>query len=525
MNIVYCSFTSKVILKYIEINIKLYFSIYMEKSKIISLLKSFDNNDLKRFSSFLKSEFFNRNKKIIELFNALKINYPDFKSEQIQKEKIYSKLFPKSKFNNQVINNLASDLLKLVKKYLYVTHLISKQYFDNNYFLLMELHDRKLNDLLKGEFNKCINKLNFNELNEDLLFQYCRVLKLQEKILLTDNKNGVELLNNQTLQNKYSFILTSVQLLSNKIKHFSANESHNFKSEYDFIYDFIKDVNFELLVPKLDLINANISTYFLCYYYIYKSLLENNSEYLKKVFFLLNTNDKNISLESLYNIYNQLMNSCMRIASRGYPEVIPILFKIERNFLEKKLYKVGKHLTIYCARNIVWTAIYMKDFVWAEKFINDYKSDFSPSKEENEALFNYLLSIVCFEKGDFSKSLEHISKVNIETRTYSSKLDIKNLLLKIYYELNYIESSLHLVDSYRHFLRNNKHIIPKTYFKFESNFINIMNKLLQIRSNFNKRKDLPLLKATINNLEHPGIPFYGWFLQKIGELEKESTKL
>jgi len=76
----------------------------MENSQLIKLLKTFDTKEIKRFSEFISSPYFNKNKNVIKLYEVVIKAYPDF--EKITRENIFFKLFPGKKYNGNTLRVL-----------------------------------------------------------------------------------------------------------------------------------------------------------------------------------------------------------------------------------------------------------------------------------------------------------------------------------------------------------------------------------------------------------------------------------
>ena len=117
----------------------------MIDSKLIATLKTFTEEEMNSFSKFISSPFFSEGKNSIKLFKELKKFYPAFDAndENFNAEYFYKILFPRGKFNRQVIWNLLSRLEKLAMEFLVQTSLKKKE---KDYFGLLydELIERKL---------------------------------------------------------------------------------------------------------------------------------------------------------------------------------------------------------------------------------------------------------------------------------------------------------------------------------------------------------------------------------------------
>ncbi|MGC8859536.1 MAG: hypothetical protein ACP5P3_10595, partial [Ignavibacteria bacterium] len=86
---------------------------------VITLLKSFSDDELKKFRRFLQSPYFNTGSKVIDLYNLLCKFYPDFKSKLLNKETLYFRLHNgKKKYKDSTMRDLLSELLDLMQKFL-----------------------------------------------------------------------------------------------------------------------------------------------------------------------------------------------------------------------------------------------------------------------------------------------------------------------------------------------------------------------------------------------------------------------
>ena len=74
--------------------------------------------------------------------------------------------------------------------------------------------------------------------------------------------------------------------------------------------------------------------------------------------------------------------------------------------------------------------------------------------EYRENMKNYSYARLYFEKGQFDEALNFLSKVKYDN--FALKYDIRVLMLRIYYELHYTEEALSLIDTFRHFIAENK---------------------------------------------------------------------
>ena len=163
-------------------------------------------------------------------------------------------------------------------------------------------------------------------------------------------------------------------------------------------------------------------------------------------------------------------------------------------------------------RNVLYTALKVKEYEWLEEFINDCSPMLHP--DNRESMKNFSLARLEFERDNFEKALEYASKIQYDSFTY--KLDVKNLLLLTYYELELFDQAESLIQTYRHYVKHNKDFSRAYMVKFK-NFIDIYSGLFKARSTGNT-KDLDLLLKKAESLDI--LPSSAWFKAKIKELQK-----
>jgi len=94
-------------------------------SRLVTLLKVLNSKEMRSLSNFVVSPFFNKKKEVIQLFEHLKRQHPEFK--KLYRSNIYCHLFPEKKHADNLplndkqyaeLRHVMSDLVKLIKQYL-----------------------------------------------------------------------------------------------------------------------------------------------------------------------------------------------------------------------------------------------------------------------------------------------------------------------------------------------------------------------------------------------------------------------
>jgi homoserine dehydrogenase len=124
------------------------------------------------------------------------------------------------------------------------------------------------------------------------------------------------------------------------------------------------------------------------------------------------------------------------------------------------------------------------------------------------ALFNY-------HKRDYSKAIEEASKVKADDLSYKHQL--KSLYLKIYFDMNNYESFYSHVDTYKHFIKFDKHVTQANK-EVLSNYINFTKKLFDIKNN-PEDKDFDFIKLKKEIIDSKSMINKSWLLRKIDEIK------
>lgn len=234
---------------------------------------------------------------------------------------------------------------------------------------------------------------------------------------------------------------------------------------------------------------------------IYKmaDMLSNNLLYTffshLNIYYLLNISGKNEKLNrDLFDNYKFMIEKGLYISE-------------DREFINFSEY-----------RTILLYSLRLKEFDWAEKFINKYKNYHDPLKKEN--IFIYSLALLNFENEDFESSLKMISELKINDMIM--KMDADILLLLIFYEMGYTDNALSLIDSFRHYMLENK-ILSKDVIKNHIDFLKYYRFLLMIKDNGTSNSDFEKIRYEIVN--HNNLRRKSWLLEKLDDSFKTVIKL
>ena len=487
----------------------------MLKSKIIDVLKTFTQEELKNFRNYINSPFHNSNKNVVKLFELIRKHGPGYDSPAIQKEKLFRKLYPSKKYSDIVIRILLSDLLKLSEDFLAYQRYI-KTPLAEEMFLLEELKNRNLDSL----FNKVIKEAEQHldmagGMNDAYFLNRYEIENLKVNYLISKDKqtgSGLALLKKGEYLVDYFLVnvMNIVQELNERA------EVLNEKFSFNLTEEFIMNTSLDKVINYMKTANYSYHPIIEMHYYMYLSSLDHESDlyYLK----FRESVVKNLHLfhnEEKFNLLLALESCCVSRLKTDRVKIYEDLIEVYELMLASNVFSESSkgYMQANLFRNIFYTAVVLKRYEWAEKFVYDYHDHLLP--EQKNDMYNYTKALLNFEKDNFETALEFIGKVNHSFFVF--KFEARVLMMKIYYELRSFEPALSLIDSFSHFLTKNK-IVSDSFrdpFMFFNKYMKILIKISSENKSVDK-KDLEFLKKEIQNSRH----FFSrrWILEKTDEL-------
>lgn len=494
----------------------------MVTSKIITLLKGFNENDISAFREFLLSPYFNKKKKLVSYFEYLVKYHPGYPEEKTNKKAVYKKLFPKSRFNEQVFKNLSSELYHLAKEFLAVERFRSDK-LSTDMDVLKALEERGADALFETEYKQLTKHLDnmpyddtiflkkFNLKDIRLLYLYNR--NMQKEELNTVLEWGDELF-------KFFIINLSRALSSLNIRRVLFNAQFKENVSEVFINDALRS---GVLASSIDFLEKNKVEGWekvqIRYYLALAIMFPENEIYYSKAKELFFAIFSGLSRAHAMLITQALLAVCIRKINQKKSiknhysafEIIEFQF---RNSLHKA--SEDSYITVFTYRNAFMIALALNKIKWLEDFSRKYINEVTPEKREH--LEHHSAAYIEFTKGNFENSLEHLSKITFDQFIY--KLDVRSLSLLNYYEMGYYENVRSLIISFKAFLDTNKFVSPlfkKTY----SRFIEKVKKLVLLTETFEADAYVRLKNDTAEDIN--GF-LAEWFEKKLEEIYRKNNK-
>jgi hypothetical protein len=477
----------------------------MLNSSLIEILRSFNKTEIKEFNDLVCSPYFNKKSAVIKFWNIIREYTPGFNSKEIERENVYKKIFPGKNYNYGTMKNLIYDLSKLAEKFIEL-----KIYNEKTGSQSINLLEGFLGKGLKVFFKKNIKPIENNIEKKKAEADYYK-----NKYLLEISKQSY-LIQQDIFHNNAAIIKSANENLTMGYfaDIFNTNYSllvWQYEHGGDHINDFIKKA---LAYYKSSPVGMDyrVKIYYNAFMLIYDGSASHFYE-LKK---LLEDNIHNLSGEQKYNFFLAMGNFCIKKYNEGSMEFAKHEYETYRFMIDNKIYNANNAAsmggTFY--KNVAIAAVKNSEFKWARSFIEKYKDMLEPEVKENyyfHALIEYNIKLKNFEE-----AVKYISRIKYTDTV--AKLNIKRWEIITSYELEHFEKLRYLIDSTKHFFRNEKKLSHHTKLVL-SNFVSIVSKIMVLNEVKNEKGLTYLdINTLVEELSKTDTSHKEWLLEKINEL-------
>jgi hypothetical protein len=477
----------------------------LKNTKIVTLLSTFSSAEIKKFRDFVNSPYYNKNKNVIRLNEALVKFHPDYDSKLLTEEHIYSKVFGEDKFDYFKIKNISSDLYTLGLEFL--RHVANPTTdFINDYNLIVQLRLRKLFNLHKKlvkSTEESFKKVEYKDspflYNNYLLTMESQIVDLFEK---PSSISGILV----EFESFYEYLIFHLLQYYNLMIHIGKENNVNID---------IKMVG--EIVSYLEKGPASSHPVTLSYQYLILLKIKGKEEYyfkLKENYF---KNFAEMDAASAYRVHMHMFGYCADMYN----------FKGDRRFV-KEGYELYKHS--YLNNRVTSGELLYPDFVnfikvfvragdieLAEKFISDYKHQLPEDQFDNS--INFSKAYIAHFKGDLVKALKYVSMVNFPLAIL--KVQSRIMEVQLNYQLEYYEETRSLIDAFKKTLV--KEVVISGDFKnsilsFLKKTTNLINLIQETNRKTQKLEAKRLSEIIGKQSNHFGVKF--WLEDRIKELIK-----
>jgi len=532
---------------------------------VFEMLSIFQPEELKEFRRFLASPYFNKSKRLIEIYDAIQPfrkkmeqlsvepspqvsskgktgeDAPWYENSKLTHEYLHSKLksnpsngaietrtLPTRFFRDGIIKGNGKSKAAIINVYLSrLEHLAERFLKQKAYdldkqwefvFLLDELVRRNAKKLYGRMIKRMEREVpSYKESDADYFLRMYFLERLKynyaEASGSMKSRNKIESkLNALERGNRFLICHALAEIAKSCNSVFSFFDSFNLQPKSSFIFPMLRRGRFQKMMKQLIDNNVFAKHTFLFEMYLALTIMLANPKRIENYY----------KLKSLVFKYSELMNSDDRHSLYGYlidycvgmrdKKLWSELVELYTVYIQNGYYKysIHKYIELVIWRNMVMLGVRMKNTTWLEEIIRTYSNAVHPQNRRN--LRNFGEAYIHFCKKEFGKSLRFLSKFKIDNLIF--KLDVHNLNLMNHYELAHTDSVISEIDAYSKALKKSN-IGPEVRKKHEG-FLGFFKLIL--RQRLRKKTDLNALLGRINS--SPKVEMQWWLLEKVYELKK-----
>ena len=481
----------------------------MKENKTIKAVSGLSPQELNWFRQFVHSPYFSTHESLWKLIDIIAEAAPKFDENDLRKEKIFKKIFPKEKFNPQKLSDILTYLYRLYEKFL-----IQLEFDDNqteqNILLLAASRKRKNERQFLKEMKRVRDNGFLNGTGEQELLSEYR-LEAESDLYFTakDSRTTDKSIERKTIALDLFYLTAKLKNCCDMLNRQNIVSERFEIRMLDEVKSFVAG-NFPLLerYPAI-----------LIYYQILLTLQDSGREECYSALVeLLEKKSETIQKSELRAMYDYAQNYCIKKINSGNSNYLREIFNLYRSLLDKELLlDENRNLSQWDYKNIVTVGTRLKEYYWCEKFLNDFKEKLPLAERENAFVFN--LATLYYSQKNYEKALKLLQTVEFTDVYYS--LGARSLLLKAYYEANEFEPLYSLFESFRIYLKRNK-LVSEYQYRAHFNLVKMTKRLTDIRlrqgvsRNETIARELEKLKKKIEVT--PEITNLNWLKERVEEL-------
>lgn len=427
----------------------------------VEILKKLDKKELKRFGEFLSSPYFNQSELINKIYDAVKKEYPAFNGKFLESEKMFKKLYPKEDFKATRIQNLYAEFGGLLRKFMGYERIESKK-SDLEIFIAEALTKKDLNEISNKTILKTLNNYDDGILNISNYFVNLHNLFLNyqhnmDSLSLQDTEEYLDVQLSRQKNLIIFFVTSFLEMCLSK----SIN-SRLFDWEKNKIESFLDAINFDKVLEYIGEHSPEyktfIKTVYLIYYYTEHNITE--EQYFELKSGIMEIIDKVLRNDKLFFITRAIqiiLAKLVPIDRKFYREI----FELSKLFCAQNIFpnEVLKNFAIGPFRDMFTVAIILKEYDWAESFVNEYSQYLNEEKRENE--LNYCMGVLSFKRNNFESSLSYFNKLQLQD--IIEKINVRFYYMMNYIELKAYESAIASLNTIRQFYLDRENEIPEMF--------------------------------------------------------------
>lgn len=420
----------------------------MHTVKILTLLRGLSPTLFRKLGKMVRSPFFTTNDNLVSLYKYLQPHYPAFDAPQLEKQRVFQKLFPKHSYSDIKLRNLLREMTKLVEDLLIYQKLESED-FERKKMLAEIYQEQQQIDLFEKTIKHLRAKLQGDPYRDGLFYENAFKLNLlhMEHIQSVDLKHRAALLQEALFYLEQNYQLIKIKLetegkvLAKLWLPAKVNKPILEKPILLQIYQKIADL---LKTEEMPL------------FFEIKQLLLGSLEIIRPA--------------QQHDILLYLINfgiSKMRLDDEYYNDLVFDLYQLG---VEQGMLISNNRISDHTFLNTCIIGAKAGEFKWLDTFVKKYESMLSAASRSD--IKNLSLSSILFHQGEFQAAIELLDQGHFTNPLQYISARIHTL--RCYYELciqdgTYLELLIDQTFAFEQLVRRDKKFSEekrKSYFNF-----------------------------------------------------------
>lgn len=405
----------------------------MKKDKTLQILRHFSQHELDAFLRFLNSPYFNSRAEIIAYGAYLKSFHPNYPESCLELATLPLSLFPTGQRTKKELSYLKSRIFKLLKQFISYEQIRKKP-------MLLDLYSTwgissYSTPLALSQLKKTKKDLEQQQQKDtyDLLFHYMATDILHAK--LEHNRfEEIEQLLQESIDLLDEFYIVNKLVYAIEIQQ----RGHLVQMTPSFDNPLMEEI--ESFLATREALSPRASIYLQLYL---SDKYPEQVEDFDRLVALIYEYQHELEASECRAIYSTTINICIRRMRVNREYFAPICLQLFQEGINSEALFENGWLMEAPYNNTVNLGLQLDRIEWTESFIHRHNKDLQPAARSNALYAN--LAKLTFAKQDFDLTLEHLSKIN--TNQFRYYLSTKILLIKTFYELGNLDSSMSAVGS------------------------------------------------------------------------------
>lgn len=420
-----------------------------------------------QFKDFVASPYFNKRIGLSQILGQIIFLQSKTAQKNLSKRSFWKLVFPEKKWNEQVLKDRLSDLMRLLEQFLAIQTFKQQE---QSHFALDAMNKRSMNQSFQRYWKRVQKKTEQQRIYKTSQEHHVQFL-MQDVLDIHYIQRG-ERTYTEALQKKLDnlelfYMLEKLECCCGMLNRMSV-----LKSTFDIHF---LDETLELLQSNWDFYMQNqvIAIYFQILKTLQNLQEESAFQALKS---LLQEHAQDLGQLQGKNVFAYARNYCTRQLNAGRTAYLKEIFDLYKLSLTHDFLLENGLISQFAYKNIVTAACRLKQFDWAEEFIFRYKEHLEKNIQANA--FNYNLASFYYSKGSYDEAITLLQTIEYTDVYYN--IDARVMLLKIYFEQGQMRTFLSQCDSFNIFLLRNKHLsshLNKSY----RNLIRITKKMMRLK--------------------------------------------